>query len=114
MKLLHTLEEIKYFNDLQILSDELKDLNEQFHNLEILKLANNFQLEVDTELEKYNEYIGKECEAPVSFLSGQKESQSGKIEGNFYFSIYSKSVRGTFRYKSGGLDNRAIAELKEI
>ena len=111
MELLHTFEEIKYFSELQDLQQELKELGTRYNKSEILDLASKYQSELESELEEYSNYIGIECKAPPSSLSKNKEYRNGRIEGNFYFNAYSKSVRCDFRYSSGGFDTHAIKEL---
>lgn len=111
MELLHTEEEIKHFSELQELQQELQDLGNKYNKSELLDLASKYELEIKSELEKYNGYIGKESIAPPSLLSKSKEYRHGRIEGNFYFNAYSKSVRCNFRYSSGGFDTHAIIEL---
>lgn len=110
MKLLHTEEEIIYFNNLITLQRDLKKLGDKFNNSEVLDLASKYESIVKLELDKYNEYIGIKCQAPPAYLSKSKEYRDGKIEGNFYFN--GKSVRCTFRYISGGFDTHSLKELE--
>jgi hypothetical protein len=112
MKLLHTLEQIKYFENLEEQSLTLFKLGTKFNNQELIDLSNKYQNIIQKELDKYNSYIGIECTAPQSYVTNQGGRRSGKIEGKFYFNSYSKSVRCSFRYKSGGFDTHAIAELE--
>lgn len=115
MKQLHTIEEIKYFDDLQSQSLELIKLGNKYQNKELLELADKYQTIVDQELEKYNSYIGIECTAPQNWVTKEGGRRSGKIENEFYFNYYSsKSVRCKFRYNSGEFDTHAIAELETI
>ena len=116
MKLLHTIEEIQYFNKLQELVGELLQLAKKYNREELTSLANTYQLSINEELSKYNSMIGLKLFAPPSFLSKNKSYREGTIEGKFYFNRYSKSVRCNFRYTSqygGGFDTHAILELKE-
>lgn len=110
MKLLHTEEEIKYFDALQSIQHDLRELGLKYGNKEVIELADKFKREINTELDKYNSYIGIKCKAPGSYKTPDVY-RPGKIEGYFYFNYYSKSVRCNFRYDSGGFDSHAIKEL---
>jgi len=111
MKLLHTLEEIKYFDRLQEQAIELKKLSIKYDNKELLDLSNKYNATIELELHKYDSFIGLECTCPDSTIIKTGSRRKGKINGNFYFNAYSKSVRCDFKYTSGGFDTHSILEL---
>lgn len=111
MNLLHTPEEIEYFDKLQEQATALRVMSVKYQNDQLLSIAQEYKKLIKEQLDKYNSFIGIECQAPPAYLSGSKDYRSGKIEGNFYFNAYSKSVRCDFRYNTGGFDTHAIREL---
>lgn len=111
MNQLHTPEEIKYFDRLQEQATALRIMSVKYQNNELLSIAQEYEKLIKEQLEKYNSFIGMKCQAPPIFLSNSKDYRPGKIEGNFYFNAYSKSVRCDFRYNTGGFDTHSIIEL---
>lgn len=114
MKLLHTTEEIIKFDKLRELSVELNKLSIRYNNSELLEISERYNKEVQQELDKYLPFIGKEYLAPPSSFSDSKEWRKGKLESITHFNIYSKSVRGNFRYDNREFDGHSLLELKEI
>lgn len=116
MELLHTLEEIKQFDDLESLSIDLYKLALKYGgNLELEAISKRYREAVEKELKKYDSYIGLKCTAPPSMFSDSKERRIGTIAGGFYFNKFSKSVRCNFAYTGGsGFDTHAIRELELI
>ena len=112
MEMLHTLEEIKHWDKIQELIMVLEGVYLSFKQPEIKELIDKYQSSLDEELSKYQSYIGRECTAPPPNYYKSKERLHGKIEGDFFFNVYSKSVRCKFRYSDGGVDSKAIRELQ--
>jgi hypothetical protein len=111
MQLLHTEEQIAYYDNLNELVEELRDLWRKYNKSELIDLATQYELEVAYELSKYKSYIGKECKAPPIYRSNIY--RPGKITGNFYFNKITKSVMCYFDYNTGGYDAHAIINLIE-
>lgn len=115
MELFHTEKECNEYSTLQIAIYNLQKIQTKLGYDSLQELINNYQNRVDTELEKYNSYIGKIATVPPAMFSDSKERRTGKIKGNFYFN--QGTVRYDFNYGTGryhtGFDTHDIRQMIE-
>tara|TARA_R110000765_G_scaffold298337_7_gene393423 strand:- start:15 stop:356 length:342 start_codon:yes stop_codon:yes gene_type:complete len=111
MQLLHTEEEVIHFATLMDKAIDITALASKYKDEELLALSIKYQAIVQTELDKYESYIGQECTAPPSYRDKEGKRRHGKIEGDFYFNNHTKSVRCRFNYTEQGFDTHAITQL---
>ena len=116
MELLHTQEEIKYYDKLTELVNDLKEMNQKYNLLkeDLNNLINQYDNEIQLELDKYLPFIGKKYLAPPSSYSEHKEWRIGTLISVTHFNAFSHSIRGNFKYDNGGFDGHSLLELKEI
>lgn len=115
MNLLHTVEEIEFFENLSACAVDLNELANKYRLSEITQLAIDYRERVDEQLAKYNEVIG--CKVSGKRSYGVNIIFTGTVQSISHFNAYSKSVRVNVKYDrecGGGFDGHALKDLTLI
>jgi hypothetical protein len=111
MNLVHTNEEIKALCDDFVLADTLIVLAKRYNRPELRAIANKLIENYAAELKIYEQFVGKECYAPPSFLSDDKKWRLGTIDAITHFNGIDVRVKFKYAEGHGGYDGHSLKQL---